>query len=84
MSDKENTKSIAAYFPAESTLLGDYRDSFHIGDKLKISVDQTIWIVVSVSENETVIKRYSDYKSKQKKATDSMPYYNKFCGKYGA
>ena len=65
----------------ESTLLGDYRDSFNVGDKLKISVDQTLWIVVSVSEKETVIKRYSDYKSQQKKATNNQPYYRKYLKK---
>lgn len=81
--------SAAATCPPECALLGDFRNSFDVGDKLKIGDSTTICIVVSVSEKEMVIKRYSDFLEQQKKddklkkkTVNNQPYYRKYCGKY--
>ena len=67
-------------YQTESTLLGDYRDSFNVGYKLKIDGCQMLYIVTYISETEMKIKPYSEIVV-QKKSTNYQPYYRKYLKK---
>ena len=68
-------------YQTESSLLGDYRDSFNVGYKLKIDGYQMLYIVTYISETEMKIKQYSEIIAQQKKATNNQPYYCKYLKK---
>ena len=65
----------------EITFLGDYRESFNIGDKLKIDGYQMLFIVTHISETETKIKPYFENVAQQNKSTNDYPYYRKYLKK---